>query len=251
MSMEPLRQELTENSYTRETELTFAECDRDRNARPAALLSLVATVPAFDYDARGLPYAYLHSLHQVFLLSRASIKIHTRPQSGDVLAVTTWEDGTHGAHMRRVYQMADREGNVLVSAKSEWILVDPESRKILRPGGFTAKPITVCPRDIDCPECKKLLLPKAGTEDLGVRTVRWTDLDGNGHMYSGKYGDVIWDALPQDLQSAPLHGFSINYSREARLGETLSLRGFREPGAYSMEGLVDGVLCFVCKCEFK
>lgn len=250
MTLRSFGQRQTENSYTREVELAFADCDRNGSVRPAALLSLVAAVAGYDYDARGLTYRKLYSMGEVFLLSRIALRIHRRPVNREVLAVTTWEDGVHAAHMRRVYEMADETGAVRVSAKSEWVLVDPAERKILRPDSFTGKAITVCPRTIDCPDCRRIALPKGTGEDLPARPVRWSDLDGNGHVYSGNYGDIVWDALPADLQGAPLAALYINYSREATLGETVALRGLREDGAYTMEGWLEGERCFSCRCEF-
>lgn len=248
--MKAFQQWLTENGYAREVELAFADCDRDKNVRPAKLLSLLAAAAGFDYDARGLTHQRLYDIGQVFLLSRIALRIHRRPVNREVLTVATWEDGAHGAHMRRVYEMTDESGNVCVSAKSEWILIDPAQRKILRPASFTGKPLTTCPKSIDCPDCRRISLPREGAEELGTRLIRWSDLDGNGHVYSGNYGDIVWDFLPADLQGAPLRELYINYSREAVLSETLTLRGFREKDAYTVEGCLGEEHCFSCRCEF-
>ena len=63
----------------------------------------------------------------------------------------------------------------------------------------------------------------AAYTELGQRTVRWSDLDGNGHLYSANYGDIIWDYLPCDLQERTPREFYINYNHEATFGETLRL----------------------------
>lgn len=249
--MEPFKQALTENSYSRQEELVFWDCDREKRARVAALLSKLGAFAGYDYDARGLTHEVLWARREVFLLSRAVLRIHDCPRARDVLDITTWENGARGAHMQRVYEMRDRAGKLRVSSRTDWILVDPVTRKILRPGSFTAKAFTVCPREIDCPEPQKITLPREGREDLGLRRVRWSDLDGNGHLFSGNYGDYVWDALPEDLQVRVPREFSINYSREAALGEELRLEGFREgPDAYLMEGLGPHGTCFTARCVF-
>ncbi|MFR3922616.1 MAG: hypothetical protein ACLTYN_12335 [Dysosmobacter welbionis] len=56
----------------------------------------------------------------------------------------------------------------------------------------------------------------------------WSDLDGNGHVYSGNYGDFVWDYLPADLQEKVPREFFINYSKEATLGQ--------EPGWWLPQG---------------
>ena len=236
--MKDFRQELYENGYFRQEELCFADCDRYQRARVSGLLNKAAAYAGYDYNARGLTHDVLFEMGEVFLLSRLAMRIHRIPMAGDVLDIATYENGVKGAHMQRVYEMKDQTGEVRVSVKSDWILVNPATRKIMRPSAFTAKPIQTCDRVIDCPDPKKLLLPHEGVEELGTRQVVWSDLDGNGHLYSANYGDIIWDYLPRDLQERTPREFYINYNHEATLGETLRLMGFRnEDGSYLMEAL--------------
>ena len=248
--MEAFRQELYENGYFRQEELVFWDCDRDQRARVAALLSRLGAFAGYDYDARGLTHQVLWDNREVFLLSRAALRIHDCPRAGEVLDIETWEAGAKAAHMRRYYEMRDQGGRVRVSAKTDWILVDPVTRKILRPSAFTAKPLMRSDRPLDCPEPKKIALPGGEREDLGTRTVRWSDLDGNGHLFSGNYGDIIWDALPGDLQPLVPREFYINYSREAVLGDALRLEGLRVDGGYFVEGLGPQGVCFAALCVF-
>ncbi len=93
-------------------------------------------------------------------------------------------------------------------------------------------------------------MPREGTEELGIRKVVWSDLDGNGHVYSGNYGDFVWDYLPADLQEKLPREFFINYSKEATLGQELRLVGCRKGGDYLMEGLGPEGVCFSAQCVF-
>lgn len=245
-----LKQVLEENSYSRQEELIFADCDRNKRIRVAALLSKIAAFAGYDYDARGLTHEKLYAMREVFLISRIALRIHRCPLYREVLTITTWENGAKGAHTQRVYEMRDEAGELCVSVKSDWILVDPETRRIMRPSSFTARPIGNCGLQLDCPDPQKIVLPKEGLEELGVRRVRWSDLDGNGHLFSAKYGDIVWDALPEDLQDRKPRDFFIDYSREATLGEDLRLVGFREGESYRMEGLGPEGTCFSALCVF-
>lgn len=249
--MEGFQHHLMENGCSRQEELGFWDCDREQRVRIAALLSKMATFAGYDYDARGLTHERLWANREVFLLSRAAVKVHDCPHARDVLDIATWENGIKAAHMRRYYEMRDQEGRVRVSAKTDWILVDPVTRKILRPSSFTAKPLLESDRPLDCPEPRKIVPPGEGRESLGTRTVRWSDLDGNGHLYSGNYGDIIWDALPEDLQARAPREFYINYCREAVLGDKLRLEGCRGgEGGFFVEGLGPHGPCFTALCVF-
>lgn len=248
--MQDFKQELYENGYFRQEELIFADCDRNKNARVATLLSKAAAYAGYDYDARGLTHEKMFEMRQAFLLSRIAMRIHRCPKVRDVLNITTRENGAKGAHVRRVFTFVDQQGEPYVSIKSDWILVDPVSRKILRPSAFTAKTIGISDREIDCPDPKKILMPKEGLEELGTRKVMWSDLDGNGHLYSGNYGDIVWDYLPADLQEKTPKEFYINYSKEATLGEELRVVGYRENNTYRVEGIGPHDVCFTALCEF-
>ena len=162
--MEDFKQSLTENSYTRQEELVFWDCDREKRMRMAAILSKAAAFAGYDYDARGLTHEKLYAMREVFLISRIALRIHRCPLYREVLTITTWENGAKAAHMQRVFEMADQTGRLCISVKSDWILVDPITRKILRPSSFTAKPLGVCPKEIDCPDTRKIVLPHEGLE---------------------------------------------------------------------------------------
>ena len=105
-------------------------------------------------------------------------------------------------------------------------------------------------KEIDCPEPRKIVLPREEAEELGVRTIRWSDLDGNGHVYSANYGDIVWDYLSADLQPRIPREFYINYSKEATLGEELRILGLREGASCRVEGLGPEGACFTALCVF-
>ena len=250
-TLKDFRQELYENGYFRQEEFGFADCDRYQRARVSGLLNKAAAYAGYDYNARGLTHDVLFEMGEVFLLSRLAMRIHKIPMAGEVLDIATYENGAKGAHMQRIYEMKDESGAARVSIKSDWILVNPVTRKIIRPSAFTAKPLLTCDRVLDCPDPKKIMLPKEGIEDLGTRNVVWSDLDGNGHVYSANYGDIIWDYLPPELQEQTPREFYINYSHEAVFGEELRLMGFRNvDGSYLMEGLTPRGTCFTALCVF-
>ena len=132
-------QTLTDDSFSQEMEVTFPGCDATRHAKLSTLLGFAVAAASGDYEARDLGYEKLRAMRQVFLLSRLLLTIPRTPQLGEILTVATWEDGVRGVQMRRGCSMTTASGEVLVSARSQWILVDPESRKILRPSCFTAR----------------------------------------------------------------------------------------------------------------
>jgi len=250
MELGSFKHYLEGDCYTRQEEVSFSDCDRTQRMKISALLGRVAIYGAYDYNARGITQKRMMEDHQVFMFSRAVIHIHDCPRCEEVLTLSTWETGITGPCVDRYCEGVDSQGRVRVSSKAEWLIVDPEARKILRPSEFKAKKVGTYPKDVDCPRPQKIVLPEQGIEKLGTRRIVWSDLDVNGHMFSGKYGEVIWDALPEDLQDAPVKVFHINYNREALPGQTLELVGCRQGNKYYMEGRGPERSCFAALCEF-
>ena len=241
----------TEDGFARQEEVIFAQCDRNKILRPATLLKQCGAMAGFHCDAKGLTYEILYARGHAFLLSRISLQIEHMPVNGDIITLHTWENGTKGPYFQRVFEWVDTEGTLLVSGKSDWVMVNPITHKLCRPDAESAQFHAVCPKEIQCCDCQKIPLPKDGLEDLGSHTVVWSDLDGNNHVHSGNYGDILWDYLPSGLQSRPLHTLLLNYNKEAFLGDTIALLGYRvDEDTYIVEGRTDHGTCFTAKCLF-
>ena len=247
--MNPPKQQRTAAGFSHQEKLYFAGCDAYGNARVGTIISLLAEISGHDFDNQGLTYEKLYEQRQIFLLSRMSMKIHKYPGLNDVVTVSTWENGAEGLFLRRNYEL-EVDGTLYVSCKSEWLLTNPETRKILRPSEFTGKELTLCPKELDCPPCKKIAYSREDLLPLGARRIVYSDLDYNGHLYSGNYGNIVWDFLPVELRAKPLREFFISFSKEAVLNETLDLSGFQNEGGYIMEGRNKDALCFSCECRF-
>ena len=84
----------------------------------------------YDYDARGITREVLIGMGYAFLLSRVAVHIHRWPKYGDVLSVQTWENGAKGAHMQRVFQMKNQYDALCVSARSDWIQYNRNTKNI-------------------------------------------------------------------------------------------------------------------------
>lgn len=235
--------------YIRQEELTFADSDCQGRLRPSTLLSLCVSAASFHFENRGIAYGYLRrEYHGVMLLSRIVLRVHRYPRLGKLYNVRTWMEGIHGVRFSRNFEISSQD-TLWVSGRSEWIFVNPDSRKILRPEVLSGVHAECSLRAVDCPACRKLSMPD-GLTKLGSRTIGWSDLDCNGHLFSGNYGDIIWDYLPPELQNRTLSELHLNYLREATLGQTLDLKGVRNDNVYWMEAREPHGVCFMAECTF-
>jgi len=235
--------------YT-DNNLCFYDCDCYKRAKLSTIMKFLAEAAGADYTARGYAHQTLWERGMVFLLSRTNISIDRMPENTETVTVTTWEHGIKAAQFIRAFELFDQQGEKIISAMTTWLLVDPSSRKILRPDAFDGKMTILADKPIDCDIPGKLRMPNEG-KPMEKRTIRFSDLDSNGHVYNAVYGDIVCDLLPLEVLKKPIRGFQINYQTEATLGEEIELSLATDPeqkGAYYIEGKnAAGGNCFICK----
>lgn len=240
-----------EHVFYQDSFLHFYDCDCYERAKLSTILKYIADIAGVDYTQKGFSHQYLWDRGMVFLLSRTSLRIERMPKAYETVTVSTWEQAKKGSQFMRHFEIFDQEGTLLISAATAWLLVNPVSRKILRPEVFTGFMPKLPDKLPDCELPGKLRMPEGQTL-VGRRVIRFSDLDGNGHVYNSVYGDIAYDFLPAEYQSRPLRGFQINYQTEAVLGEELELYlAPGDPQCLFLEGRnAAGGNCFVCKLEF-
>lgn len=243
------RQWLAPHCFARQEEIGFRDCDPRGRLRLGPLLNLLISAAEYDFAARGLTTARLYELRQVLLVSCIALRVRRCPLLEQTVTVSTWEEGVQGIRALRNFTVEDGAG-VCVSARSEWVVVDPTDRRVLRAGDFAGKRLETAGREVDCPPCRRLALPREGAEELGRRRVLPSELDRNGHLFSANYGEVLFDCLPPELRAAELRECVLRYHRETVLGEELCVTGVRQGGTLLAEGSAGGERRFSCACVF-
>jgi medium-chain acyl-[acyl-carrier-protein] hydrolase len=150
------------------------------------------------------------------------VQITRLPVSGEKITVQTWPMPTTRAAYPRSTVAYDEAGNECFRGISLWVLMDAESRAMVLPGksGVTVSGM-LTGSELAAPG--SMALQSAG--QTMTRTVRYTDLDINGHMNNCRYLDWVEDTLPGSFhEENHVSEFTVNYMTEAREGEALSLR---------------------------
>ena len=199
-----------------ETDL-FAMC------RPSALLGFLQDAATIHATLLGLSREDLIRRHgAVWILSRIRYEL-TRPlKFAETITVHTWPSTAKGALIRRDFDIL-ADGRPAGEAFSAWVVLDLSARRPLRPGvvynAFDGVPLEKCKN-------RELLKihPEGSPQPAGDRTVRYSDLDINGHLNNVRYADVICDALEFDkLSGRYISEMQINFTAECRPGDIIAL----------------------------
>lgn len=198
---------------------------------------------------RGFGYEAVVKDHTAWVLSRLTMEISDYPGFDEELTVETWIEDVTRYFTQRCLRFINQQGKTVGYARSIWAAIDTESRKpkdILswRPdiGDF----ITT---EIDCPIRKPGKVPEVGGEPKSGYTVRYSDIDINGHMNSIKYIEHTVDIFDLDIfKSKSIRSFEIMYLAECAFGDKLKLHLTEVvPGEFIVDTKKEGVS--VCRCR--
>lgn len=239
-----------DGTFEKTQEASFSLCDFTQRLKPSALLCLTSDLAGEDYGDRGLPHDKLQNEGFVFLVSRVRFSIKRNVRAEERIRFITYERKIAGPFCIRDYVLEDAEGEQIIAGRSAWILCDPNTRRILRPASFPYEIQNHEDIELSVGEPDKLR-PVENMERLGERRVVYSDLDGNGHVNNSVYGDMACDVLPMELFEGELKEFAINFVKEAKIGDIITLYGGRDGDSHVVIGYVGEAVCFECAFTFE
>jgi medium-chain acyl-[acyl-carrier-protein] hydrolase len=160
---------------------------------------------------------------QVFwVLSRMKIEVASYPEWWQKIKVSTWSTGTNGLFAYRNFKVKDEAGNILVKASTMWLMVNTETRRIVRPAEYM-KDFPLCTDQVFESEPEKL--PELSeTIEFDPAIVTFTETDMNMHMNNVSYVERIINSFDLDfLVDHKVSAFEINFLKEAVTGENLKV----------------------------
>ena len=197
------------------------ECDCNWRMKAGALMAQSQAISTNHCNELGLTIDVYRRTHTVFLLAKASLEIYHDIKVGDKLRVVTRPSGPKRAIYNRYTSFINEQGIEVAAQDSKWVLVDTDTRKILRDP----------PEDLDFPfriqeiPEQDLSIPKVrDAQQTAVERVTYSRTDDNGHLNNTQYADIILDNLPFSATvERRLKKLVINYHSEAKMGEELAI----------------------------
>ena len=243
-----LTERIVNDIYLTDVRVGFAECGNDLLMKPADLLKQIVATAGTHYALRGVSHKMMYDNGQIFVLSRISLSIKRLPAYDDKITVTTWESEPQTVFAVRNFEVLSESGDVLASAVSNWVIIDPHTRSIRRPSSFDLCEYRPVAKDPVCPPCAKIK-PYTQCDIWESRRVRPSDTDLNGHLHSAFYTYFVTDTLPDPYDTRIPKEISINYIREAKAGDILDLYIKQDEDVFTVTAMNGDSNCFTA--EFK
>ena len=241
---------MAEQAYPNFTEPFFisrSDGDFAGRLKPGALLRFAQQL-AVDQGARiGLDRGFYARTHTAFLLAKQVLAFARVPVVDETLQLTTVPECSKRGSNKRLTLVADAQGREIACVDSRWVLVDTDTRRIIRRPTEEFErfwnPEVARSMDLSVPKAEQL-------SELPARRADYLLCDLNGHINNCCYADLACASVPLDeVRARPICRLAITYHREVPLGEMLSLScGPAGGGWYTLGCREDGMPAFEAFC---
>lgn len=229
------------------------QADVNMVLKPAAFMDVAQEIAYWAAEELGFGYDSLHVHHTAWVLSRMHIHFDHLPAWRDHVKLYTWHKGASGLFYLRDFQLLDADGRPAVTATSSWVVINEQTRRLVRPEELAnLLDVSIQVDDAIAEPASKLALPKdREAEFAGEHTVSYSDADLIGHANNACY--MVWamDCLPQEVTlHRPVKDVCINFNKETTPGTPVQLFRMQESAdVWYVEGRVEGKSHFIVRIE--
>ena len=229
--------------------------DASWRLKPAAFMDLAQEAAGLHAVELGFGYDDLIKSNTAWILSRVNIKFIDTPVWRDDITLTTWHKGANRLFFLRDFVVADSEGRERVKATTSWLVLNLETRRLVR-DPMLMEEGTICTDNAIETPADKVQMPKdIQPEPVFEHVVAYSDVDMNAHTNNAMYMQWAMDAVDYQLASSkPVKEVTINFNHETKAGDKVQIsRAVVEKDGeihVFVEGKVEDVSSFCVEITF-
>jgi acyl-ACP thioesterase len=243
------------NKFIQKHVIPCYQTDANWRLKPASFMDLAQEAANSHAAILGFGYDDLIQSRTAWILSRVNIHFIKAPLWRDEVTLITWHKGLERLFFLRDFILTDKDGNECVKATSSWLVLNLDTRRLVRDPHLMDEGTTCSDNVLEAPAAK-VQMPKDKEATLVMEhTVTYSDVDLLGHTNNAMYMHWAMDALDYSLASArPVKELTINFNHETKAGEVVKIYRAEvemEDGLHVfVEGKVENVSSFCVEFIF-
>jgi|GEM_PF-194663 len=228
-----------------------ADVDFTHHATTASLCQHFLEAAWDHAEALGVGFAPLAAQGRFWVLSRLRVEVREYPRWGASVTLRTWPRPAQSVFALRDFEIVNDADQRVAAGSSAWLVLDSISKRPQRLG--TLLPHLAHLRDRPALDRNPEKLTEDGPWAEAFSTsVRYTDIDVNSHVSSGRYLRWILDAYPNRFYlEHSLRGLDVNYVDEVHEGDLLRVRLWEKTPTIHYHSLVRGGDHEVCRARLE
>lgn len=200
------------------------DTDASWRLKPASFMNLAQEAAGQHAVHLGFGYDDLIVSNTAWILSRVHIEFIDAPKWREDITLTTWHKGLNRLFYLRDFILTDKEGRERVKATTSWLVLNLETRRLVRDPNLMEDG-TVCAENVIETPADKVVMPKdVEPEHVMDHVVAYSDVDMLGHTNNAMYMQWAMDAVDYEITSkCPVKEYTINFNKEVKAGEKVVL----------------------------
>ena len=216
------------------------DCDSAGRMGTAAMVYHLQEAAAAHAELLDVGIPRLSKLGALWVVTRMGLELTRVPEKGENIYVETWPGKTRHVLFPRYYAIRSEGGEELARGAGVWMLIHPESRKMLFPEEIGLQVPDLSRGSEPALPDRRMRFPEA-LGGLGGHTADEDELDVNGHVNNVHYLRWAEKLLPEGFaDSHRLMSLWVEYRKEIMLGQCVELHHALEDEALYVQGTVEG-----------
>lgn len=210
--------------YTQKINIPCYDTDASWHLKPASFMNYAQEAAGNHAVYLGFGYDDLIASNTAWILSRVHVEFPDAPRWRDEITLTTWHKGLSRLFFLRDFVLTDNEGRERVKATTSWLVLNLETRRLVRDPKLMEDG-TVCTENVIETPADKVQMPKdVEAEHVMDHVVAYSDVDMNAHANNAMYMQWAMDAVDYAIASArPVKEFTINFNHETKAADVVAI----------------------------
>ena len=240
------------NKYCQKFIIPCYFTDASWRLKPASFMDVAQEAANQHATVLGFGYDDLIASRTAWILSRMHVEFVDTPKWRENITLTTWHKGLNRLFFLRDFIMTDDAGNARVKATTSWLVMNLDTRRLVRDPNLMDEGTTCSENVLEIP-ADKVQMPKDVEPELVMEhVVGYSDVDMNAHANNAMYMHWAMDAVDyQTASTRQLKSMTINFNHETKQGDKVDIyRVIREDESglnVYIEGKVEDSSAFIVK----
>ena len=210
--------------YTDRYTIPCYDTDASWRLKPTSFMNLAQEAAGRHAVYLGFGYDDLIKTNTAWILSRVHVEFVDTPKWREEITLNTWHKGLTRLFVLRDFLITDNEGRTRVKATTSWLVLNLETRRLVRDPNLMEEG-TVCTENVIETPADKVQMPKDADAELVRRhTVSYSDIDTNGHTNNAMYMQWSMNSVGYDITSTrAVKEFTINFNHETKAGDVVDI----------------------------
>ena len=233
----------------RDYRLRWMDFDKYGRMQPSAILDLCQDMATLHANELGIGHDRMVERGVFWAVIHAKYEVLKEPEHHQVVTVRTWPHTLSRFSFIRDYHLLDEQGELLVKATTEWVVMDIETRKFASVKDHYAGPTDFCEDRAFEKKPRKICGFEEGNRPVCTIEPQFSDLDLNGHVNNARYANYVVNALNPTGEGF-IKTLQIDYRHEVLAHAPLEMHTLVEDGHVLSKGINEnGDVAFACAID--